>query len=173
MLAKLDGIPWRLDVPVKNELIIEVGAFKNMEQNLQYIGSAFSFSNTGQFNSFEYFLKNEIRAFAGKIAYEVRKYSSTIKHPERLIIHFYKTMSEREISYIENALLNLRLSIPVFIVSINKTESEDIIAFDRGWKDLMPRSGTYINIGKNQYLLSIMLVILTHLLNRLMAIIFL
>lgn len=153
MLAKLDGIPWKLDVPVKNELIIGVGAFKNTEQNLQYIGSAFSFTNTGQFNGFEYFMKNEIVEFAGKVAYEVRKYSSTITNPERLIIHFYKTMSEREIDYIEKAILNLGLSIPIFIISINKTESEDIIAFDKGWKDLMPISGTYINIGRNQYLL--------------------
>lgn len=153
MLAKMGGIPWKLDVPVKNELIIGVGAFKNMEQNLQYIGSAFSFTNTGQFNGFEYFMKNEIREFAGKVAYEVRKYSSTITNPERLIIHFYKTMSEREIDYIEKAILNLGLSIPIFIISINKTESEDIIAFDNGWKDLMPKSGTYINIGRNQYLL--------------------
>lgn len=153
MLAKMGGIPWRLDVPVKNELIIGVGAFKNMEQNLQYIGSAFSFTNTGQFNGFEYFMKNEIREFAGKVAHEVRKYSSTITNPERLIIHFYKTMSEREIDYIEKAILNLGLSIPIFIISINKTESEDIIAFDKGWKDLMPKSGTYINIGRNQYLL--------------------
>jgi hypothetical protein len=153
MLAKMDGIPWKLDVPVKKELIIGVGAFKNLEQNLQYIGSAFSFTNTGQFNGFEYFMKNEIREFAGKVAYEVRKYSSTITNPERLIIHFYKTMSEREIDYIEKAILNLGLSIPIFIVSINKTESEDIIAFDKGWKDLMPKSGTYINIGRNKYLL--------------------
>jgi hypothetical protein len=153
MLAKLDGIPWRLDVAVKNELIIGVGAYKNIEQNIQYIGSAFSFSNTGQFNGFEYFMKNEITEFAGKVAYEVRKYSSTITNPERLIIHFYKTMNEREVSYIEKAILNLGLSIPIFIVSINKTESEDIIAFDKGWKDLMPKSGTYINIGRNKYLL--------------------
>src|SRR5690606_34278225 len=41
------------------------------------------------------------------------------------------------------------------IVSINKTEAKDITAFDmkKTNPDLMPYSGTYINIGNNQYLL--------------------
>jgi hypothetical protein len=43
--------------------------------------------------------------------------------------------------------------MPVFIISINKTESEDIVAFDTGWKELMPISGTFINIGDGKYLL--------------------
>lgn len=58
MLAKLDGIPWRLHTPVKNELILGVGAFKHRD-GVQYIGSAFSFNNLGNFNSFEYFMRNE------------------------------------------------------------------------------------------------------------------
>lgn len=62
-------------------------------------------------------------------------------------------MSEVELQHIELALNNLDLSIPVFIISINKTESEDIVAFDTGWKELMPPSGTYINIGNGKYLL--------------------
>jgi len=62
-------------------------------------------------------------------------------------------MSEVELQHIELALNNLDLSIPVFIISINKTESEDIGAFDTGWKELMSPSGTYINIGNGKYLL--------------------
>lgn len=153
ILAKLDGIPWRLETQEKNELIIGVGAFKHTADNIQYIGSAFSFANNGKFNSFDYFMKHEIDVLAGKIANSVRKYASINDQPDRLIIHFYKTMNEREIKYIEDALRNLELSIPVFIISINKTESEDIVAFDNGWQQLMPQSGTYINIGRNKYLL--------------------
>ena len=62
-------------------------------------------------------------------------------------------MSEDEIQHIEKALYSLGLLIPLFIISINKTESEDIVAFDLGWKDLMPKNGTYINIGNGKYLL--------------------
>ena len=38
MLAKLDGVPWRLHVPVKNELIVGVGAFKRKVDGVQYMG---------------------------------------------------------------------------------------------------------------------------------------
>lgn len=153
ILAKLDGIPWRLNTPIKNELIVGVGAFKHVEENVQYIGSAFSFSNDGKFNSFEYFMKHEIKMLAGKISKAVRDYATINSQPDRLIIHFYKSMNERELEHIEKALDDMELPIPVFILSINKTESEDIVAFDSNWKELMPVSGTYINIGKNKYLL--------------------
>jgi hypothetical protein len=153
ILAKLDGIPWRLNTPIKNELIVGVGAFKHIEENIQYIGSAFSFSNDGKFNSFEYFMKHEIDILAGKISKAVRDYATINNQPDRLIIHFYKTMNEEELEHIEKALNNMNLPIPVFIISINKTESKDIVAFDRGWKEMMPESGTFINIGSNKYLL--------------------
>lgn len=153
ILAKLDGIPWRLNTPIKNELIVGVGAFKHIEENVQYIGSAFSFSNDGKFKGFEYFMKDEIEMLAGKISKSVREYATINNQPDRLIIHFYKSMSEVELQHIEKALNEMDLPIPVFILSINKTESENIVAFDMNWKELMPTSGTYINIGNNKYLL--------------------
>jgi hypothetical protein len=153
ILAKLGGIPWRLNTPIKNELIVGVGAFKHIEEDIQYIGSAFSFANDGKFNSFEYFMKDEIELLAGKIANSVHDYATINNQPDRLIIHFYKSMSELEIEHIEKALGEMNLPIPVFIVTINKTESEDIVAFDSNWTDLMPESGTFINIGSNKYLL--------------------
>jgi hypothetical protein len=153
ILAKLDGIPWRLNTPVKNELIVGVGAFKHIEEGVQYIGSAFSFSNDGKFNSFEYFMKEEVEMLAGKISKAVRDYATINNQPDRLIIHFYKTMNEKELHHIEKALNEMELPIPVFIISINKTESKDIVAFDKDWVEMMPESGTFINIGKNKYLL--------------------
>ncbi|MGD9928739.1 MAG: hypothetical protein AB7U05_01865 [Mangrovibacterium sp.] len=62
-------------------------------------------------------------------------------------------MNEKELEHIEAALHSIDLPIPVFIISINKTESKDIVAFDRSWKEMMPESGTFINIGSNKYLL--------------------
>lgn len=153
MLAKLDGIPWRLNTPVKNELVVGVGAFKQVDIGVQYIGSAFSFTNNGRFNRFEYFLKDEIDILAGSIGAAVKQYATVNAAPDKLIIHFYKTMSEDEMQPILQQLEDLELSIPVFIITINKTESEDIVAFDRKWKGLMPNSGTFIGIGKDRYLL--------------------
>lgn len=59
-----------------------------------------------------------------------------------------------EYPHIENALNNLGLeSIPVYVVTINKTESEDYVLFDGANKDLIPYSGRYINLGNKTYLL--------------------
>jgi len=153
ILAKLDGAPWRLDTQLKNELIVGVGAFKNFDSDTQYIGSAFSFMNNGKFNRFECFRKNEIDELAGSILRAVKEYASHFNNIGRLVIHFYKNMSNKELRPIEDGLKDLGLDIPVFVLSINKTESRDIVAFDDDWTQQMPLSGTYINIGFNKYLL--------------------
>ena len=62
-------------------------------------------------------------------------------------------MNQRELQPILDALEDLEMSFPVFIVSINKTESKDIVAFDKGYSGRIPKSGTFINIGRNRYLL--------------------
>ena len=48
---------------------------------------------------------------------------------------------------------NKTLNIPVLIVANNKTESNDIVAFDNNYSELMPHSGTFINVGFNKFLL--------------------
>ena len=95
--AKLGGIPWRINMPEAKELVIGVGAFKNTDTNVQYIASAFSFDNTGAFNSFEYFHKYEVSELAGSIEDAIINYANINNKPNRLVIHFYKEMSEEEI----------------------------------------------------------------------------
>lgn len=153
ILAKLDGIPWKLNTDLKKELIVGVGAFRNRESGVKYIASAFSFDNTGQFNCFDHFYENQTRELAGSIMFKVKQYTSLDPTLKRLVIHFYKTMSKQEMEPIEEGLKNLGIDIPVFIVSINKTESTDITAFDTANPVLMPFSGTYINVGYRQYIL--------------------
>ncbi|WP_207493178.1 Piwi domain-containing protein [Aridibaculum aurantiacum] len=155
MLAKLDGIPWRLDTPIKNELIVGIGAFRHKKDQVQYLGSAFSFDNTGGFNNFDYFMKHQTDQLAGKIEETVKDFAAINNAPDRLIIHFYKELSRKELEPIEKALDNLELDrkIPIYIITVNKTEAEDIVAFDTEWEGLMPVSGTYINIGQDKYLL--------------------
>ena len=153
MLAKLKGIPWRLDTQLKNELIIGVGAFKHVNTNVQYIGSAFSFQNNGTFNRFDCFRKNEVDELVGSILDTVKEYAIHNTNLNRLIIHFYKPMRSDELEPIETGLKNLGLNIPVFVVTINKTESTDIVAFDENFTQRIPLSGLYIKIGFNKYLL--------------------
>jgi len=50
-------------------------------------------------------------------------------------------------------LKTLDLIIALVSITINKTTSEDNVAFDTNSKELMPVSGTYVKIGWDQYLL--------------------
>ena len=159
--AKLGGAPWLLDETAKKELVIGIGAFKT--NNQQYIGAAFSFDNTGIFNDYSYFQKSEMDELVGAIKLSIKRYSAANSQPERIIIHYYKKMSKKkEFRKIENMLHSLNLNSPVYIVTINKTESEDIVLFDDNstyniWngqtnsfdvkKSLMPYSGRWINLG--------------------------
>lgn len=153
--AKLGGAPWLLDEAEQRELIIGVGAFKTGDN--QYLGAAFLFNNKGAFNKYNYFQKSELKELVGSIQDAIITFSSVNEKPSRLIIHYYKKLSlKREFSLIEKMLNSLQLDIPVYVVTINKTESEDIVLFDgesrygRDFqnKSFMPISGRYVNLGR-------------------------
>ena len=153
ILAKLNGVPWRLQRNLSNELIVGVGAFKNAEIGSRYIGSAFCFSNNGHFRGFECHPATDTFMLAGDIGKAVRKFKNGNADVKRLIIHFYKSMSRKELEPIEKELNELNLDIPIIIVSINKTESKDFVVFDKNSTHTMPISGTFIKTGWNEYLL--------------------
>ena len=43
--------------------------------------------------------------------------------------------------------------IPIYVVTVNKTDSEDFVVFDLNHQGLLPYSGTYYNLGNRKYLL--------------------
>jgi len=153
LLAKIGGIPWRLNCSSTEELIVGVGAFYSCTQKAKYVGSAFCFNNEGLFEGFDCFGADETIMLAGSIRNAVTNYVTLKKEAKRLIIHFYKKMSEKELEPILNVLNQLQLDIPVIVVTINKTESKELLAFDLGNINLMPLSGTIIQVGKRDYLL--------------------
>lgn len=152
-IAKLGGVPWRLKRDPDKELIVGVGAFKNQEIGQRFIGSAFCFSNDGHFKGFEFLPANEPDLLGGSIAKAIRTFKSKNEKAERLIIHFYKSMSYSELKPIEDEIKAIEEDIPVIVITINKTESKDLVIFDTKYKKLMPLSGTYLSIGDNEYLL--------------------
>jgi hypothetical protein len=152
MLAKLGGVPWKLAVTEKKELVIGVGAFMFQDENRRYIASAFSFQNNGLFRGFDYFSENNSSALAGSICKKIREFSAQIE-PDKVVIHFYKDMSDKEIKPIKEGMQKLGLNVPLYILNINKTEAQDIIAYDKDWNELMPKSGSFIRIGFNKFLL--------------------
>lgn len=154
ILAKLGGIPWQLKEPVARELIVGIGACRNKNLTEPYLGSAFCFGNNGTFRGFQCFTKSDTTMLAGSIYDAVRDYVQKHNRVERLVIHFYKQLSYRDLRPIQRMLHNLGLDIPVIVVTINKTESKDIVLFDRKSEYKMPGSGTYSKAGYNTWLLS-------------------
>ena len=154
LLAKIDGIPWRLDRELKQELIVGVGAFKSMETKTRFVGSAFCFNNKGEFKGFDCFRDNEYDLIAGAIGKKILNFIvDNDRQVERLIIHYYKPIGKEEIDPIQKVLKTLKLNIPVIIITINKTEANDYVAFDTDSQELMPLSGTIIEIARLKYLL--------------------
>lgn len=153
VLAKLGGIPWQLNDPPRPELIVGVGAFKPAHKKKRYVGNAFCFSNEGRFRGFQCYSSDETHMLAGSIREAVRTYVREKKSIERLVIHFYKRMSYRERKPIMKMLHNLGLDIPVIVVSINKTESRDVVLFDRTNPERIPLSGTYTKLRDRTILL--------------------
>lgn len=154
ILAKAGGIPWRLDSPLANELVVGIGAYRSHKVGVKYIGSAFSFNNNGDFREFDCAGESETRFLAQKIKIIIQDYIQKNERIRRLVIHFYKNMSKKEIAPIQEMLFNLGFpDLPVIILTINKTASNDYIAFDTSWPALMPHSGTIIQIAVREYLL--------------------
>lgn len=153
ILAKLGGIPWRLDRSLTTELIVGIGAFYSTTYKSKYLASAFCFNNEGIFENFNCFPSNDTDTLAGSIRKAVLKFLVDHEKADRVIIHFYKDISKKEMQPIVDMLHKLGLPIPVIIVTINKTESKGLLAFDLSSDNLMPYSGTIIKVGKNEYLL--------------------
>lgn len=153
MLAKVGGIPWRLDREPDDELIIGIGAFKSKRYNDPFLANTICFSNDGTFKEFSVFPAANNFLLAGLIKDVVEQYHKQNKKANRIIIHFYKIMSNKELAPIVKTLNSLKYDIPVIIVSINKTGSNNFIMFDQDYDHLMPYSGTYISVGHNNYIL--------------------
>lgn len=154
ILAKMGGIPWKLNRPPANELIVGVGAFYSKKHKTKFVGSAFCFNNEGIFKGFDCFRKDDTISLAGSIREAVGKFIVTNHTAKRLVIHFYKDISKKELQPIIDTLHALGLPIPVIIVTINKTESKELLGFDLNDPDfLMPMSGTILKVGSTEFLL--------------------
>jgi Piwi domain len=155
LLAKIGGIPWRLARKTHKEIIIGVGAFKPKGAKQRFLGSAFCFSNEGVFENFNCFPDDDPIMLAGSISNAVESFIEKNKEAKRVIIHFYKEISDHyELKPILQMLDNLgERDLPVIVVTVNKTESKEQLGFDLGSDGKMPMSGRYVKIGYNEYLL--------------------
>lgn len=154
ILGKIGGIPWQLQTKQKNDdVIIGVGAFKSERIGKRYIGSAFCFNNEGVFQNFDCYRDDDLDSLVGDIRKALGHFVVESGNPGRVIIHYYKTMKERDSAKITDMLYKLGFSIPVYIVTINKTEASDYVGFDTEDPGLMPKSGTIVRLSYNEFLL--------------------
>jgi len=151
--AKLGGTPWCLQTDGEEELVIGISAYRSRMLEQKYLGSTFSFTSEGRFTGFHCFKSTQLSELVGSIMVAVRNYCAGNKRAKRLVIHFYKRLSRKELKPIEKALSSLGLSIPVVVLSVNKTFSEDLVGFDLTKNHKMPLSGSYISLSDTQYLL--------------------
>ncbi len=155
LLAKMGGIPWRLTADNEDEIIIGIGAFKPHDAEERFVGSAFCFGNYGLFENFSIFKESETTELAGSIRNAVEIFLERKPDAKRVIIHFYKEISDkRELQPILDMLGTLGKSdLPVIVIPVNKTESREIVGFDVNSPGKMPYSGSIIRIGYHKYLL--------------------
>lgn len=154
LLAKLGGVPWRLFRPIKNDLVVGVGADRSQTENSHFIGCAFCFRNDGRFKGFNAFESTNLDALSQSIKDAIQAYIEQNKDGiERLVLHYYKSMSYEEEKPIRQALTNLNLTLPFVILTINKTEEKDYVLFDSSYEGKMPPSGTFIKTKWNEFIL--------------------
>lgn len=154
ILAKLGGVPWRLVAKPYNELI--VGFNQKVLGSKRFIGSAVFFSNEGELGVVNSYPQSDSEGqLIGHLRNSIENYiQGQNSPPNRLIIHYYKPHSEREKKSIETLLFDeLKLSIPFAIIEVNDTKASMDICFDPDYSMGMPESGTYVTVGKNEYLL--------------------
>ena len=151
--AKLGASPWCFEKQAEQELVIGISAYESRDLNNRYVGSAFSFTNQGRFQGFNCFRNNQLTELSGSIALAVKEFCAGKKELQRLIIHFYKRLSKKELRPIEKMLSLLGLDIPVIVVSVNKSFSADVLGFDDTVEHKMPSAGSYLCMANGQYLL--------------------
>jgi hypothetical protein len=149
VLAKLGGIPWRLSRPIKHDLIVGIGAFR--EGDHLYLGTTVAFKNDGTFVRFD---SSKVDTVDGLIQFFKKALSDVAKEQteiKRIVVHYYKTMNSEEESAIRKALDDLGLKIPYIVLHI--TEDSDFVPFDLSYQGRMPTSGTCVVLRKGDYLL--------------------
>lgn len=154
ILAKMGGIPWKLKGKTTDELVIGFNQKKIADS--RFIGSAVFFSNEGELNGVVGYPESDSEtALLAHLRNSIESYiNHKSKAPERLIIHYYKPYSDNERWQTENLIQNeLRLNIPFAVVEVNDSKTQIDLCFDQDSDFGMPESGTYIKVGRDEYLL--------------------
>lgn len=154
ILAKIGGIPWKLDTFSTDKLIIGFGV-KRIEDSV-FLGNSLFFKEDGTFHKFDSFQNDSLKSIGSALKANIE---TVLRQEElnvgKLVIHFYKTLNDEEADEIEKALRFFNLNIPYVVLTINDSKSKDFVFFDTMYDKIMPVSGTIIELRyRSEYLLS-------------------
>lgn len=154
ILAKLGGIPWKLDTFSTDKLIIGFGVKRT--DNGVFLGNSLFFKEDGTFHKFETFQNNNLNSIGEALKANIQAVLNQGElNVSKLVIHFYKTLNEDEGREIERVLKYFNLNIPFVVLTINDSKSKDYVFFDTAYDKIMPVSGTIIELKyRSEYLLS-------------------
>lgn len=159
MLAKCGGVPWKLRQKSYKQLTVGFNIERERETGESYLGSAIYYNNEGLIKRVVGFNpSNHPESFIQSLKESIDQYLEETEETEekhnRLVIHYYKPVSARELKKISNLIRNqFKLNIPFAVVEINDSKTNSEICFDLDYKMLMPQSGTYVRIKPHEFLL--------------------
>lgn len=155
MVGKMGGMAWGVKSLVRgNDMIVGIGACKQVGLKKPYLGSAFCFDKEGCFRNFNSCRADDTETLQSDLKKSILRFCDDYGKPDRLIIHYYKKKLKREESeQIENMLRQCGVNCPIYVVNVVTASNEDLIAFDLSQTDRMPLSGTYVHLRHDEYLL--------------------
>lgn len=156
MLAKSGGVPWKLRQKSYKQLTVGFNIERDWDTGESYLGSAIYYDNEGLIKRVVGFNpSNKPESFIQNLKESIEHYlEETDEKHNRLVIHYYKPVSARELKRISDLIRNqFKLNIPFAIVEINDSKTNSEICFDLDYKLLMPQSGTYVRIKPHEFLL--------------------
>lgn len=155
IVGKEGGMAWGVkSLAATNDMVVGIGASYQRGLKQPYIGSAFCFNNEGGFRDFSFCRASDAEALQSSLKKAIWTFCDEYGKPDRLIIHYYKKRLRREESErIETMLRQCGIQCPIYVVNVVTAVNEDLIAFDNHIADLMPVSGTYVNLRHTEFLL--------------------
>jgi len=152
--AKLGGIPWRIDSKKKKDLVIGFNQVFNRDRERFLAGSVF-FDNHGYLKrTFSFPEKESKDELIIELKNAVQAFINENGNIERIVIHYYKSLSGNEKEKIDKLLReNFKITVPYAVVEINDTKSKIELGFDPQYSFGMPVSGSYLRLSRKEYLL--------------------
>ena len=154
-IAKLGGIPWVLDKPLAagKDLVVGFGLYSTLKYNMRVVGSSVCFTEDGKFEEYDFFPESEGFQLAAQLEKALMKYLRRHEAIDRLVIHYYKDISQQDFKPVQEMIDQLRPGLPVVAVHIHSTKTDLHLVQNTHDPVGLPLNGSYFHLGDHQYVL--------------------